>query len=130
MSDNGLLTTREAAELAGVTPATLTRWAKTGVIPERRGDEQGWTPAEAAHARIVARLRERGHSLEQVRRASEEGRLAYGFVEDLFSPDGAATIPFEEAAREVGIEPALLERIWATPRRSLARASRSWPSSS
>ena len=114
MSDDGLLTTKQAAELAGVTPATLKRWAKTGVIPEHRGDEQGWTPAAAAHARIVARLRERGHSLEQLRRASDEGRLAYGFVEDLFSPDGAPTIPFEEAAEEVGLEPALVERIWAS----------------
>ena len=114
MSDDGLLTTKQAAELAGVTPATLKRWANTGVIPEHRGDEPGWTPAAAAHARIVARLRERGHSLEQLRRASEEGRLAYGFVEDLFSPDGAATIPFEEAAEEVGLEPALVERIWAS----------------
>jgi adenylate cyclase len=114
VSEDGLLSTREAADLAGVTPATLKRWAKTGVIPERRGDEEGWTPSAVAHARIVARLRERGHSLEDVRRAGEEGRLAYGFVEDLFSPDGEPTIPFEEAAREVGIEPALLERIWAS----------------
>jgi len=114
VSEDGLLSTREAADLAGVTPATLKRWAKTGVIPERRGDEEGWTPSAVAHARIVARLRERGHSLEDVRRAGEEGRLAYGFVEDLFSPDGEPTIPFEEAAREVGIEPALLERIWSS----------------
>jgi adenylate cyclase len=114
VTENGLLSTREAADLAGVTPATLKRWAKTGVIPERRGDEEGWTPSAVAHARIVARLRERGHSLEDVRRAGEEGRLAYGFVEDLFSPEGEPTIPFEEAAREVGIEPALLERIWAS----------------
>jgi adenylate cyclase len=114
VSENGLLTTREAAELAGVTPATLKRWAKTGVIPEHSGDERHWTPAAAAHARIVARLRERGHSLEDVRRAGEEGRLAYGYVEDLFSSDGAGTYTFEEAADEVGLEPALLERIWAS----------------
>ena len=112
--DDGLLSTREAAELAGVKPATLKRWAKTGVIPEHRGDEPGWTPAAAAHARIVARLRERGHSLEELRRAGEEGRLAYGFVEDLFSHDGEPTISFEDAADEVGLEPALLERIWST----------------
>jgi adenylate cyclase len=113
VSENGLLSTREAAELAGVTPATLKRWARTGVIPERRGDEEGWTPSEVAHARIDARLRERGHSLDDLRRAGEEGRLAYGYVEDLFSPDGEPTIPFEDAARDVGLEPALLERIWA-----------------
>jgi len=114
VTDNGLLTTKEAADLAGVTPSTLRRWAKTGVIPEHRGDEEGWTPAAVAHARIVSRLRERGHSLEQVRRAGEQGRLAYGFIEDLFSPDGERMVSFEDAAKEVGIEPALLERIWAS----------------
>ena len=114
MSDNGLLSTRKAAELAGVTPATLKRWARTGVIPEHTGDETGWTPAAVAHARIAARLRERGHTLDEVRRAGEEGRLAYGYMEELFSPEATPTIAFEEAAREVGLEPALLERIWAT----------------
>jgi adenylate cyclase len=113
VTDDGLLSTREAAEAAGVKPATLKRWAKTGVIPERRGDEEGWTPSAVAHARIVARLRERGHSLDDVRRAGEEGRLAYGYVEDLFSPEGTPTISLEEAANEVGLEPALVERIWS-----------------
>jgi adenylate cyclase len=114
VSDNGLLSTREAAQQVGVTPATLKRWAKTGVIPEHHGDEHGWTPAAVAHARIVSRLRERGFSLQDVRRAGEEGRLAYGYLEGLFSPDGEPTIPFEEAAEQVGLEPALLERIWSS----------------
>ena len=109
-----LFTIKEAAELAGVTPATLRRWAKTGVIPELDGKQDGLSASAVAHARIVARLRERGHSLEEVRRASQEGRLAYGFVEDLFSSDGAAHIPFEEAAEAVGLEPALVERIWSS----------------
>jgi adenylate cyclase len=109
-----LFTIKEAAELAGVTPETLRRWAKTGVIPELDGMQGGLSASAVAHARIVARLRERGHSLEEVRRASQEGRLAYGYVEDLFSPDGAPHISFEEAAREVGLEPALVERIWSS----------------
>src|SRR5437764_6646190 len=109
-----MISTKEAAEMVGVTPATLRRWAKTGVIPEHKGDETEWAPAAVAHARIVARLRERGHSLEQIREAGEEGRLAYGFVEDLFSPDGMPHIPFEEAAKYVGLEPALVERIWSS----------------
>ena len=109
-----LFTIKEAAELAGVTPATLRRWAKTGVIPELDGKQDGLSASAVAHARIVARLRERGHSLDEVRRASQEGRLAYGFVEDIFSPDGAAEIPFAEAAEMVGLEPALVERIWSS----------------
>jgi adenylate cyclase len=114
VSDDNLLGLKEAAELAGVKPATLRRWGETGVIPQGGTEDGGWTPAAVAHARIVARLRERGHSLQSVRRASEEGRLAYGFIEDLFSHEGDPTIPFDEAAREVGLEPALLERIWAS----------------
>jgi adenylate cyclase len=73
------LTLKEAADRAGVTPATLKRWAQTGVIPGADGKDTEWTPAVIAHARIVARLRARGHTLEQIRRAGEEGRLAYGF---------------------------------------------------
>src|SRR2546423_2214665 len=112
--DDGLFTTAEAAELTGVTPATLRRWAKTGVIPEHDPADHGWTPAAIAHARIVARLRDRGHTLQEIRRAGDEGRLAYGFVEELFSSGSAPTVPFDEAAREVGLEPALLERLWAS----------------
>ena len=73
------LTLKEAADVAGVKPATLKRWAETGVIPDVDGD--GWTPAAVSHARIVARLRARGHSLQEIRRASAEGRLAYGYIE-------------------------------------------------
>jgi adenylate cyclase len=118
MSDSDRLTLAEAAELAGVTTATLRRWAASGVIPEVDGDGQ-WTPAATAHARIVARLRERGHSLREIREAAAEGRLAYGFVEDLF-PAPETRHSLEEAAEETGLEPALIQRIWTTiglPRR-------------
>jgi adenylate cyclase len=107
------LSLREAADLVGVTPSTLKRWAETGVIPEYDGSRE-WTPVAVAHARMVARLRERGHSLEELRQAGEEGRLAHGFVEDLLVPADHTEIPFEEAADEVGLEPALVERIWNT----------------
>ncbi|MBV9212953.1 MAG: MerR family transcriptional regulator [Actinobacteria bacterium] len=109
-----LVPLKEAAELVGVTPTTLRRWARTGVIPEHTGDETEWEPPAVAHARIVARLRERGHTLDQIRRAGEEGRLAYGFIEELFSPDGMPQVPLKEAARDVGLEPALVERIWSS----------------
>jgi adenylate cyclase len=105
------VTLKEAAELAGVKPATLKRWADTGVIPDVDGN--GWTPAAVSHARIVARLRARGHSLQQIRRASAEGRLAYGYIEDLF-PEDEAEITLGQASRETGLERALIERIWAS----------------
>jgi adenylate cyclase len=98
----------QAAERAGVSPGTLRRWSEQGVVPSANG---GWTPAAVATARIVARLRERGHSLASIRHAAENGRLAFGYIEDLFpSEDGDYT--FEDAARETGLEPALIERVW------------------
>jgi adenylate cyclase len=104
------VTLKQAAERAGVSPQTLRRWADAGVIPETDGAD-GWTPAAVAHARIVARLRARGHSLDEIRRAAEEGRLSYGFVEDLF-PGERREHSLEEAAEQTGLEPALIERVW------------------
>jgi adenylate cyclase len=103
------ITLAEAARRAGVTPATLRRWANEGVIPQYDGH---WTLAAAAHARIVGRLRDRGHSLEEIRRASEGGVLAFAYVEDLFPPVEAA-YTLEEVADETGLEIALIERVWA-----------------
>jgi adenylate cyclase len=99
-----------AAERAGVTPATLRRWARSGVIPQYQGT---WTPAAVGHARIVARMRERGHSLTEIRRATEQGRLAFGYVEELF-PDAHGSHTLKDAAKETGLEPALIERIMTT----------------
>ena len=110
---NGTVSLKEAARQAGVEPRTLRRWAATGVIPEHDVEAHGWTPAAVAHARIVQRLRERGHTLQAIRRASAEGKLAYGFVEDLF-PIDSRTHTLEDAAEATGLEPALIERIWAS----------------
>jgi adenylate cyclase len=104
------ITLAEAARRAGVTPATLRRWAEDGLIPQYDGH---WTLAAAAHARIVARLRARGHSLEEIRRATEGGVLAFAYVEDLFPPVEAA-YTLEEVAEETGLEVALIERVWAS----------------
>jgi adenylate cyclase len=97
----------EASRRAGVSAGTLKRWAEEKVVPVRRGR---WTAAAAAQARVVARMRERGHSLEDLKRAGREGRLAFGFTEDLFpKPEEQATV--EDVARETGLEPELVERI-------------------
>ena len=104
------LTLSEAARQAGVSPSTLKRWAQSGLIPD--GDTaDGWRPVAAAHARIVSRLRDRGHSLEHIKRATEDGRLAYGYVEELF-PASEEPRSVEEAAELTGLEPALIERFW------------------
>ena len=97
----------EASRRSGVPVSTLKRWAEEKIVPVRRGR---WTAAAAAQARVVARMRERGHSLEELREAGREGRLAFAFAEDLF-PDGDARVTVGEVARETGLEPDLVERI-------------------
>ena len=65
------------------------RWAREGLIPQY--EHGGWTPGAVGHARFVARMRERGHSLEEIRRATDEGRLAFGYIEELFPPSTNAS---------------------------------------
>jgi adenylate cyclase len=102
------ITLAEAARQAGVSPATLKRWGADGIIPDYRGR---WTRAAAAHARIVARLREQGHSLDDIKEAGEDGRLAFGYVEELF-PARDHRYNLAQAAKETGLEEALIERLW------------------
>jgi adenylate cyclase len=103
------LTLTDVARSLSVAPATLRRWVDDGIVPLRDGK---WTPAALAQARIVARMRHRGHGLAQLRRAAKEGRLAYGYLEDLF-PEPEVTYSLEDAARETGLESGLIRRIWS-----------------
>jgi adenylate cyclase len=97
----------EAARISGVSQATLKRWARARLVPVRRGR---WTRAAAAQARVVARMRERGHSLEELRRAAREGRLAFGYVEDLI-PRSERTVSRDRAAEISGLEEELIDRV-------------------
>src|SRR3954451_25164180 len=100
MAPHDHISLSEASRRAGVTASTLKRWAEEKVVPVRRGR---WTAVAAAQARVVARMRERGHSLEDLRRAGREGRLAFGFTEDLFpQPEDLSTVA--HVARETGLE--------------------------
>jgi adenylate cyclase len=101
------ITLAQASELSGVKQSTLRSWVRDGIIPIRDGV---WTRASAAQARVVARMRERGYSAEAVREAARGGRLAFGYAEDLFdAPEARHSI--EDAAKETGLEPELLERL-------------------
>ncbi|HEY5142142.1 MAG TPA: adenylate cyclase regulatory domain-containing protein [Solirubrobacteraceae bacterium] len=105
------VTTAEAARRVGVAPSTLRRWVEQGVFADGPVDGE-WPPAAVAHARIVARLRDRGHSLQEIRTATHEGRLAFGYVEELL-PDTSARYTLRDASRRTGLAPKLIERIFA-----------------
>jgi adenylate cyclase len=104
------VTAADVARMIDVPPDTLRRWVRSGVVPQKGGK---WSPAAVAHARIVARLRERGHTMRQIRTAAQSGRLAYGYLEELF-PGGHGPHSLDDAAERTGLEPALIERIWSS----------------
>jgi adenylate cyclase len=100
------MTLAKAAARVGVQPATLRRWVQRGLVPQYDGE---WTPSALGTARVVARMRERGHSLAEITKATEEGRLAFGFLEDLF-PSDQERVTVKEAASETGLDPGLIDR--------------------
>jgi adenylate cyclase len=103
----GVLTLEQVATRAGVTAATVRRWVKEGLVPQYEGE---WTSAAASHVRIIARLRERGHTVQRIREASQSGKLAFGYIDELL-PSSEARYTLDEAAREIGMEPAVIERL-------------------
>lgn len=99
----------EAARRSGVPASTLKRWAEERIVPVRRGR---WTATAAAQARVVARMRDRGYSLEDLKSAGRQGRLAFGFAEELFA-EGEGEVTVDSIAEQSGLEPELIERILA-----------------
>jgi adenylate cyclase len=104
------VTAADVARRIDVPPATLRRWVRSGLVPLRDGK---WTPAAIAQARMVARLRERGRTMPQIRAAAERGMLAYGYLEQLF-PGGGGPHSLRDAAERTGLEPALIQRVWSS----------------
>jgi adenylate cyclase len=98
----------DVARQIDVSPDTLRRWVREGVVPLRDGR---WTPAAVAHARIIARLRARGYPLAMLREASQSGRLAFGYMEDMF-PAAEGEYTLAEASEITGLEPGMIARIW------------------
>jgi adenylate cyclase len=93
-------TLAEVATRTGVSAATVRRWVNEGA----------WTPAATAQVGIVGRLRSRGHTLDEIRRANASGQLA-GYVQGMFAPpEGRYTLA--QLAREAEIDEELIERIY------------------
>jgi len=107
MSSEDRISLNEASRRAGVSPATLTRWADEKIVPVRKGR---WTAAAAAQARIVARMRERGHSLDELKEAGKEGKLSFGMAEDIFADD-SERFSLEEASEQIGLSVEVIERV-------------------
>lgn len=102
------LTLSKVAERAGVSGSTVRRWVGEGLVPQYQGV---WTRGAAAHVRLIQRLRMRGHTIEQIRRASQSGALAFGYLAELLpSSDGDYTLA--DAARMTGLQPQLIEQIY------------------
>jgi adenylate cyclase len=108
VSRPGDLTLSQVAARAGVSAATVTRWVKKGLVP---GYDGRWTPDAVAYVRVVARLRARGHTLEQIKQASDRGQLAVGPIENLLS-SSEERYTLQEAARATGLKGPLIERIF------------------
>ncbi len=102
-----VISVEAAADLAGVSVSTLQRWARDRIVPLQDGE---WTRSCAAQARVVARMRERGHTLREIKSAVREGRLAFGFIEDLLPQPGRAHWP-AEIAEKTGLEESLVARL-------------------
>src|SRR3954469_21080815 len=99
------VTAADVARRLDVAPATLRRWVRSGLVPLANGT---WTDAAIAQARIVARLRERGHTVAEIRAAADSGRLAYGYLEQLFT-GGGGRHSLRDVAERTGLEPALIQ---------------------
>ena len=109
-AETGELTLAQVAARAGTSPATVRRWLERGLVP---GFDGRWTPAATAYVRVIARLRARGHTLSEIKRASDRGQLAIGPIENLLS-SSEASYSLREAARESGLDATLIRRIYAT----------------
>jgi adenylate cyclase len=108
--EGGELTLAQVAARTGVSPATVKRWVSRGLVP---GYDGRWTPTAMAYVRVVARLRARGHTLEEIKRASDNGQLAIGPIENLLSR-AEPRHSLKDASKATGLEVDLIKRIAAT----------------
>ncbi len=102
------LTLAQVAVSVGVSESTVRRWVGMGLVP---GYDGTWTQASLAYLRVVARLRERGHTLGEIKRASESGQLISGPIETLLK-DSGPRYTLKQASRESGLDTKMIARIF------------------
>jgi len=107
--DSTQMNVDKAAVAVGEGPETLRDWVTQGVVPEYTGE---WTRAAIGKARLVKRILERGYSLQQVREATEQGRLLSVQLVELFGV-GDETYSKAQVATEFGLEPTVVDRVAA-----------------
>lgn len=96
------------AELVGVSGGTLRRWADLGLVP--LGPDGAWTTTSLNHARVVARLRQKGRSLAEIALVAERSGLALNYLGSVLAPR-TEHVGADEVARRTGLEPALVRRV-------------------
>jgi adenylate cyclase len=104
------LTLAEVADAVGLSPSTIRRWLAMGLVP---GHDGRWTHSTVAYLRVVARLRERGHTLEEIKSASESGQLVSGPIETLLK-DSGPRYTLKQASRESGLDAKMIARIFTS----------------
>lgn len=83
------VTTEQVAEAAGVSPATVRRWGRLGVLPPqkvvfmgRRGRQSRWPLHTPEQARWVLSLLERGRTFDEIRAMLAAGEFQSSSTKD------------------------------------------------
>ncbi|MBU3673700.1 MAG: MerR family transcriptional regulator [Solirubrobacteraceae bacterium] len=106
-----LFTTGEVADLTGISAATLRRWYARGLFPGLADGE--WTPAAIAQARTISRMRDRGHSVDDLVEAVQSGRMI-GYVDELANEQLLSDrYTLEEASKLTGLDPETIRETFA-----------------
>ena len=106
-----VFTVSEVASLTGISAATLRRWQSRGLFPGLDGGE--WTPAQIAQARTISRMRERGHSVDDLVEAVQSGRMV-GYVDELATEQLLSDrYTLEEASQLTGLDPETIREAFA-----------------
>lgn len=104
-------TVSEVAELTGISAATLRRWYSRGLFPGMADGE--WSAASIAQARTIARMRERGHSVDDLVEAVQTGRMV-GYVEELANEQLLSDrYTLKEASKITGLKPKMIREAFA-----------------